>query len=282
MHSSDRLDHIDASASKNVPVLTFHKVDSRFEWGITRNTPAQFEAFLRFMKEEGYEGVSFRDLSDPARSLPEKPVVLTFDDSYESVFLHAYPLLRSYGFRGTLFVITGFVGTTNTWDVNTGGILFRHLTWPQISRLADDGFEIGSHTVHHPDLTRIGPEKMNRELIQSREILSARLGRMIDVIAYPFGRYNQSVLDASRAAGYAMACVYWNSPRIVQTEPYRLYERKTVYLVDSLLSLKAKLVRTPLASLENVKLRLINLCSYGTSLLKPPRWDRYGVQNEEC
>ena len=181
--------------NKNVPVLAFHKIDSRFEWGVTRSTPSQFQTILTFLREEGFQTISIAELLRN-QPLPEKPIILTFDDAYDNVFDFALPIMNAAGFTATLFVITGYIGSMNTWDVNTGGLLFQHLSMNRIIRLRDQGWEIGSHTVHHPDLTRIAPEYLKKELECSKSLLENALRTPVESIAFPFGRFNPHVLQA--------------------------------------------------------------------------------------
>ena len=92
---------------KSIPILAFHKVDSAFEWSITRTKPRQFRKILAYLRKEGYTSISLQQLVNPTSQFPEKPIILTFDDSYESIFLNAFPIMQEYGFTGTIFIITG-------------------------------------------------------------------------------------------------------------------------------------------------------------------------------
>ena len=262
--------------SRRVPVFTFHKIDPRFEWGVTRSTPVQFRKLLVFLKSRDYHTVSLNQIFDAGSELPERPVVLTFDDSYASVYHYAFPLLQEYGMRGTVFIITGFVNRPNTWDVNIGGVTFPHLTWSQISEMRRYGIEIGSHTVHHADLTRIPHRMMERELGDSREELENRLGCSIQYVSFPFGKYNDTVIDASLKAGYRKGCGCFVR-RMDQKKCAESFviERKSHYLIENLWEFRTKLSPGVLFELENLKLRIINFCSRGTSLVKPTRFDTF-------
>lgn len=251
----------------NVPILAFHKIDPRFEWGVTRVTPAQFRRILQYLKENGYQTVSLNDLIRPDSQLPEKPVVLSFDDSYESVYRYAYPALLEFGFTGTIFVITHYTGLLNRWDVNLGWLTFRHLNWDQIFEMKRHGFEFGSHTHRHPDLTRISEERVVREIKYSKNVLEDRLGDRIQCIAFPFGRYNERIVQKAKEAGYVKGCAFWNSLKNTD-EPF-VFERKAYYLFDTLWNLKAKLGSNFWTRCEVAKLRVINFFSHGTSLVKP-------------
>jgi peptidoglycan/xylan/chitin deacetylase (PgdA/CDA1 family) len=251
-----------------VPILAFHKVDRRFEWGVTRVSPAGFRKVLAFLKNGGYRTVSLRSLCDPQFQPPEKPVVLTFDDSYASLYDNALPLLREFGFTAAVFVVTGYAGRLNRWDVNLGWIRFRHLDWSQIEELRRDGIEIESHTVNHPDLTRMDGASLRLELADSKKAIEDRLGAPVRFLSFPFGRYNRRVLDAMRECGYDRGVGYWIDDPSDKT---LVFKRRAYYLFDGLWNLRAKLGSGAWTAFEDVKLRSINFFSHGTALVKPHR-----------
>jgi biofilm PGA synthesis lipoprotein PgaB len=253
----------------DVPILTFHKIDPSFEYGVTRNTPKQFNQILHFLKKTGYQTISLAQLCDDAFALPEKPIVLTFDDAYDSIYRYAAPLLSEYSYFGTIFVISEYVNCWNHWDVNLGGKRFRHLSWQQLNELRRLGFEIGSHGMSHVDFTHIRKNKLQRELAESKKTIEDRTGQEIRFVSFPFGRYNEEVIDLAMAYGYEKGCSYFRRkyPYDSVREDFIL-ERKAYYLFDTIWNLKAKLQLTPWTFLEALKLRMVNLGSYGTVLLK--------------
>jgi peptidoglycan/xylan/chitin deacetylase (PgdA/CDA1 family) len=133
--------------------------------------------------------------------LPEKSVVITFDDGYKAVFDIAYPVLRKYGFKGTLFIYTDFVESSKN-----------AITWGELRALKAAGFEIGSHGVSHDDLTKRKKgenhtaylARVKRELQLSKKIIDTRLKQNTIYLAFPFGNYNQRILYLSEQSGYKM------------------------------------------------------------------------------
>ena len=127
----------------------------------------------------------------------EDAICLTFDDGWESDATIALPALCPDEFSGaTFFITTDHVGTPS------------FLTWAQVRGLADAGMEVGSHTCSHPDLTRLAPGDLRRELRESRADLEERLGRPVDAhCRFPHGIYNRRVLAEAADAGYARVCV---------------------------------------------------------------------------
>jgi len=253
-----------------VPILTFHKIDKKFEWGVTRITPSQLKTILSFLKSEGYVTISISDLFNTKVVLPDKPVILNFDDSYESIYYHAYPIMESYNVTSTIFVITGFVGKLNLWDVNVGWIRFKHLSWDHIRELCEQGFEFGSHSVNHPDLTRIDEKDMYRELDYSKKEIEDKIGKTVKYISFPFGRYNQRVIENCKKVGYEKGCGFQfnNHQKPGDAQNLFVLKRKAYYLFDGKFSLRAKLGRKPFNFFEDLKLKIINSCSYSTFMIK--------------
>ncbi|MEA3249046.1 MAG: polysaccharide deacetylase family protein [Patescibacteria group bacterium] len=181
-----------------VPILVYHHIrepkaglsaaDRQYEV-----TPEVFEAQLAYLQEEGFESIPISDIAaafSEGKPLPERPVVITFDDGRDTQYTEALPLLKEYGFTATFFVFTN--------APNRPG----YVTWEQLAEMRDAGMEIGSHTVYHPFLTKSSDEELISELQGSRATIQEKLGVPGDVLAYPFGLHDERVLAAVWEAGY--------------------------------------------------------------------------------
>ena len=135
---------------------------------------------------------------------------MTFDDAFLSVYEQAYPIMARLGLPGTVFVPTSLIGTGEpmAWpgiDEWLGGPYESELvgmSWQQATELADDGWEVGSHTRTHPHLTQVHGENLAQELQGSREDLEQRLSRPCPSLAYPYGDVDERVVEAAAQAGY--------------------------------------------------------------------------------
>lgn len=160
-------------------------------------TPEVFEEQLKYFKEHGYIAVSLNSFADTLQHdtiQNRKAFALTFDDGYEDLYLYAWPLLKKYGFSATAFIIVNRVGTSD------------YASWDQLRVMQQSGFvDIQSHTLNHPMLTRLPPEKANVEVKQSRRILEQRFGKSVSVFCYPYGDYNKEIIQMVRDAGYSLA-----------------------------------------------------------------------------
>jgi peptidoglycan/xylan/chitin deacetylase (PgdA/CDA1 family) len=221
----------------SIPILAYHKVDRRFEWGVTRLYPPQFEQQMRFLDRRGYEVITLSEGLSGNHS--ERSVVITFDDAYKELVENAFRPMDAYAFRGTIFVVTDFVGKENTWDVNLGYRKFIHLDWDDLRMLVHRGYEIGSHSHTHPDLTKIGEEKVKEELLISKKMLEDKLGVCVRYFSYPFGRYSETVKKIVLECGYEGG-VCLSHPFKRSGDRYEI-ERVSVYVFDTMMNFRAKL-----------------------------------------
>ncbi|HNT29514.1 MAG TPA: polysaccharide deacetylase family protein [bacterium] len=176
-----------------IPVLLFHYIEpaeNTAPGNALAITPEQLESYLSYFHNKQIETITFRDLKqiiEGNRSLPERAVILTFDDGYANQYQYAFPLLERYAMRGVFFIIT------EKPDADPA-----YMTWEQIKTLSDAGHEIGSHSVAHPDLTALQPDRLEEELATSRSSIERIIGLPVLTFCYPSGQYNDQVLAAVR------------------------------------------------------------------------------------
>jgi peptidoglycan/xylan/chitin deacetylase (PgdA/CDA1 family) len=243
-------------------ILTYHKIGTQFEVGITTVRRQDFRAHLEFLEslEIGF-AVATRMIGETG--VPEK-IAITFDDGYESVYTEAAREMASRDIPGTVFPVVGSIGGHNRWDVRLSPRPFKHLSWAQLRELVELGFEVGSHTLSHRDLTRLNPADLQNELRVSREMLEDGLGIAIRAVSYPFGRFSKKVISEALDAGYSYG--FTSFPR-AGGNPMAV-GRMSVYAIDGTKSLRRKLRLDPGYRLEYVKNRLIAGLSLGTTLIK--------------
>jgi peptidoglycan/xylan/chitin deacetylase (PgdA/CDA1 family) len=162
-------------------------------------------AWMRFRRRPIISLGEYSRLRSEHRLPPPRSVILTFDDGYGDTAARAHPLLRRSDAPATLFVVTGAVGTANRWD-EEGPLAGRPLLdWDGIRALGDGGFEIGSHTVTHPDLAAAHRPEAEREITESLATLRRELGGTTFHFSYPYGRRDSEVMAMVAEAGYATA-----------------------------------------------------------------------------
>lgn len=154
-----------------------------------------FDAQMGYLHQKGYHTVTMAAAGEMLASghIPAKTVVLTFDDGYESVYTAAWPIMKKYGFTGTIFVCSSFPGRPN------------YLSWDEIKALHADGMEIGSHTRNHIDLKKAAPDVQREEIMGSKKILEEQLGIPVVSFCYPSGAYNDQTPAIVKDSGYTSA-----------------------------------------------------------------------------
>jgi len=174
--------------SKSFPILTFHAIDTRPS--VISFSPAVFERGAYLLHNLGYRTLSLPDLCNcMARgvSFPDRSVVITFDDGYQSVYDRAFPVLQQYGMTATVFLTVGSTKQTRLPPMEGRPML----SWSEIKEMHRAGIAFGAHTMTHPDLTRLPAATLEAEVLDSKRAIEDVLGASVVTFAYPFGRYDE-------------------------------------------------------------------------------------------
>ena len=178
--------------NRTVLVLNYHKIAN--EHKSLSVTLDDFEQHMKWLQEYGFTCITPGQLYDfvaNGADLPEKPVLITFDDGYKDNYTNAFPIMKKYGMKGTIFVVTGFLGVYDNY-----------LTWDQANELLEAGFNIESHTYSHKSMTEASDEDITKELVKSRQTIKEKLGIDSDFMAYPTGTYNLHIAELVKESGY--------------------------------------------------------------------------------
>lgn len=181
--------------------------------------PRMFERQMRVLKKLGYRTVSLLDL---AGKLPEKSLVITFDDGYENFLTNALPSLERNGFRSTVFLVANLLGKTNEWDRARGDVTERLMTLAEIREAGKRGTEFGSHTLDHADLSVLEKEEAWCQIADSKAVLQQSLGIEVPTFCYPYGRKTPEVQAMVGRAGYRLACSTEKGLNTSDTDPLAL------------------------------------------------------------
>lgn len=259
------------------PILSYHKVDTRFELGFTQLEPRVFRRQMETLARLGYHSLGSAELrcalSDTLNPTPYPlSFVLTFDDGYASLAEHAFPVLADHGFAALVFVITDFVGGENTWDVQYAWRRFRHLSWDDLGRWQERGIEVHSHTAMHARLPWLPDDAVREELSRSRETIARRLGRAPSCVSYPFGIADARVRGLAAAAGYTLG---FGGPNASAGDPM-LLERQPVYGWDRF-AVPLVLRDGAAGRVGRALARFTNRCAVGTSVIQRALGRRYRV-----
>lgn len=255
---------MDVAALTHPPVLCYHRIGGPLELGVTRVGRSTFVRQMTALARAGWRTVTLADFGKPRTTHDERHTfLLTFDDGYASLADHAYPVLADLGFTATTFLITDFIGKTNTWDVRYTWNRLTHLSWTAIETWRARGFAFASHGATHRRLTWLDDQTVAMELRGSREVLRTRLGPDAGrAIAYPFGAVDDRVVRIARGTGYELGF----SGVTGGADPL-LTSRVPVYGWDAG-DVPFGLRNDGLGALGRLVAHVANRCAVGTSLMR--------------
>lgn len=169
--------------------------------------PSLFDDHLSALCAAGYDFLTVSGLIDALDrgALPERPLVVTFDDGRADFVDNAVPVLERYGVPSTMYVVAGAVGGTSSWLGIPGESNQPMMTWTELDSIAAAGHEVGAHSLTHRQLDVLPIADATIEIRDSRIELEDGLGRPIRSFAYPHGYHSDAVVAATRAAGYESA-----------------------------------------------------------------------------
>jgi peptidoglycan/xylan/chitin deacetylase (PgdA/CDA1 family) len=194
-----------------IPVLMYHEIaDAADATSYLAVPPAAFADQLALLRDEGWRTISAGALSAMLAAgntvLPERTVVISFDDGYENFYSQAMPELAKHDFTATLFMTSGWVKEARP----SGTGIAPMLSWAQLADAARAGIEIGGHTCTHPQLDQLSNRSLRDELTVSKRELEDKLGMEVPGVAYPFGYASPAVYQMAREAGYQWGYIVGN------------------------------------------------------------------------
>ncbi|MDY6970918.1 MAG: polysaccharide deacetylase family protein [Thermodesulfobacteriota bacterium] len=187
-------------------ILAYHSVDPT--GSLISVHPDVFRQQMEYLRESGKKAVSFGEYLNhysAFRPEPSNVVALIFDDGFDNFHRVALPVLLKHGFSATVFVVTGYVGSNCTWEKTPDIPDLRLMDWIQLRECHEQGIEIGSHTIDHFHLTGLEQAEMSRQIAGSKARIEDSLKVETTSFCYPYGDYDDNVVNLVRKAGYRAA-----------------------------------------------------------------------------
>lgn len=189
-------------------IILFHSVggspkDHKFA---IRVPVERFRSHLEYLVSCGYKATTVSDLLENGlKSHGDKLISITFDDGYKDNFETAAPILKQLGLTATFFITASYIAgsTKKKW---ADGSSREFMSWEDLAKLSEMGFEIGSHMVNHVDLTALTETELNREFVESKDLISKQIDKEVKTFSYPYGKINQEVVQAAKRSGYIGGC----------------------------------------------------------------------------
>ena len=167
-----------------VPILMYHSIIDNDDQSVSIES---FKRQMHLMKTMGYQTIKFNKLKENNK----KKFIITFDDAYESVFINAFPILKKLGFNAYCFIVANKIGDYNEWDKHKDKFKkMKIMDVEQIKEWLISGFNIGSHSLDHVDLTKLSRNDKIDQIVNSKKHLNNLFNTKIDTFAFPFGSYD--------------------------------------------------------------------------------------------
>lgn len=206
-------------APEGIPILEYHMVNPGEAPGDDPDAytyivePEDFRAQLEYLRSHGYQTITMLEFMKAKKGkleLPEKPIILTFDDGYRDNFTYVLPILEEYGMKAVVYMVTNDIGLPG------------YLTWDDLRQMQDRGIEIGSHTANHIPLTTLTPEEREDEVKLSKLILEWNGIHTVFSLSYPNGAYDDTLPELLRQNEYLTAVTGDAGLNTFRTDPYLL------------------------------------------------------------
>ena len=179
---------------KGIPILMYHSIDNNNVFFTVKLEV--FKKQMKYLKDNDYSVISLTELVrilESNNNLPDKTIVLTFDDGFGDNYSNVFPILKKHNFPATIFLITGLI---NKEMNNSQNIPLKILNWEQIQEMHNSGLiDFQPHTVNHQELNE-------KEIIDSRKEIEERLNKKCELFAYPRGLYNNKIIDILKDNGF--------------------------------------------------------------------------------
>ena len=199
----------------SIPFFFYHSV-TPLDKGLDGISPEGFEMHMAFLKEHGYHTLFLDDIAAFIKGesdIPEKSVAISFDDGYLDNWLFAYPILKKYKMRATIFVNTYWVEKEPNILRSDKELGERRLSWAELKAMECSGLvDVQSHMHTHSERTKYiaGKNALNdeerawlkTELVRSKELIAHRLGKSCDYVCWPWGLYNKTFITLAKECGY--------------------------------------------------------------------------------
>jgi len=229
----------------DIPVIMYHRVINNPENEGVYGTyiyEDMFKKHLQYLKDKNYTVITFKDLDKIGwRNRFEKDkkyIFITFDDGYKDNYELAFPILKEFGFKATIFLMGS--STYNEWDVKAGGEKeFPLMSVEMIKEMQDYGIEFGAHTFNHPKLNTLSNEEIEYQIVDAKKPLEEKIGKEIITFAYPYGILNDYAKEMAKKAGYTFALATDSGSVCLSDDLYQI-RRIAIFPNTNLFSFKRK------------------------------------------
>ena len=198
---------------RGIAILEFHRVSNNItDEDVHSVYPEEFENQIKYLIQKGYQIVDLDEIIHPSNNFRKK-VILTFDDGHKDNLYYTYPILKKYNIKATIFVVSDCVGKKG-WLNENGELLeekslgsqrWELLSWEDLKKISDH-FNIEAHCATHRHLDKLDDKDLFYQVSEPKRKIKEMLGRDVNFFCYPFGEYNNKVIQNLVKSGYLGAC----------------------------------------------------------------------------
>lgn len=201
-----------------VPVLIYHKIDyptADVKIRGAYTAPRRFEKQISYLKRKGFSFYFASELIELYRNngkFPEKGLAITFDDGWKDNYVNAFPVLKKYEVKATIFLVPSCIGRKTDQVTADGEGPREHLSKDNVIEMSRHGIEFGSHSMNHKLFNRITPDEIKAEVVESKAAIENLIQKPCETFAYPAGFYTDTAVEELQKSGYtgAFTTVYGN------------------------------------------------------------------------
>ena len=228
-----------------VPVVMYHRVINKSENEGIHGTYIYeniFREHMKYLKDNNFSVITFEDLNNIGWrnrfDKNKKYIIITFDDGYVDNYELAFPILKEFNFKATIFLMGE--STYNEWDVKADGEKsFPLMSVEMIKEMQDYGIEFGAHTFNHPKLNKLSNDEIKYQIVDVKKPLEEKIGREIITFAYPYGILNDYAKKMVEEAGYTFGVATDSGSVCLSNDLYQI-RRIAIFPNTNLFSFKRK------------------------------------------
>ena len=203
-------------SEQGIAILMYHKIGFAPR-GVSLKKlwvePKKFDKQMVYLTRHKYNVITLKELFDnllDKKTLPSKTVIVTFDDGYKNNYIEAFPILKKYNLKATIFLNVAYIGGKSEWEDSSVESSQPMLNWNEILEMLEYGIDFGSHTLTHANLEYCKDEskRLDNEIKESKKILEDKLHWPVVSFAYPYGAgtNDKKIKGVLKEAGYRIAC----------------------------------------------------------------------------
>jgi len=222
--------------TNGITVLMYHRINDKNASGNLDVPIRNFEEQMKYLVQKKYKTLSLKEFKEllygkKRGATRKKYILITFDDGWKDNYTNAFPILKKYSLKGTVFLVSQTIKNKK---------YFQYLSLEEIIEMEEYGIDFGSHTLSHKELTKLEPAKAKMEINQSKLSLEKLLHKPVVSFCYPRGKLNSNIVSYVSKAGYELAFTIYPGKNTPKTNPLIL-KRTEISGNDSFFDFKKKL-----------------------------------------